>query len=251
VTIVPALRCDWRVWRKYPSPTSPASCSPSSVGLTPKSKRLVSHLSEDAYERSSLRSGVVISVQPFDPLCAPSMLRRLRIRSPECGYSSTARSPSTALLGVDQPPCRRLSQRRIGNATPAIWESGGRLTIELEQQASAFIGIRPIRYSQLPRKLPGHVGASLCINSFGSGLSLRSRKYLRNAWQQTGAYGGWRGSGQRVPGSTSRTMAHQMSLAHKRRYVIFYGVSACAGCLDDVADRDMTAFAAEFKNLNR
>jgi hypothetical protein len=42
-----------------------------------------------------------------------------------------------------------------------------------------------------------------------------------------------------------------MSLVHKRRYVIFYGVSACAGCLGDVADRDMTAFAAELKNLYR
>jgi iron complex outermembrane recepter protein len=57
--------------------------------------------------------------------------------------------------------------------------------------------------------------------------------------------------GQGVPGATSRTMARQMSLVHKRRYVIFYGVSACAGCFDDVADRDMTAFAAEFKNLHR
>jgi hypothetical protein len=46
-------------------------------------------------------------------------------------------------------------------------------------------------------------------------------------------------------------MAHQMSLFHKARHVIFYGVSVCAGCLCDVADRDLTAFAAEFKNLYR
>jgi hypothetical protein len=46
-------------------------------------------------------------------------------------------------------------------------------------------------------------------------------------------------------------MAHQMSFVYKRRDVIFYGVSVCAGCLGDVADRDMTAFAAEFKNLYR
>ena len=45
-------------------------------------------------------------------------------------------------------------------------------------------------------------------------------------------------------------MAHQMSFIYKRRYVIFDGVSACAACLDDVADSDMTTFTAEFKNLS-
>src|SRR5882672_7953188 len=43
------------------------------------------------------------------------------------------------------------------------------------------LGITPIRESRLPRKLPRHVGTSLCLE-----FSLRSRKCLLNAWQQTG-----------------------------------------------------------------
>jgi len=63
--------------------------------------------------------------------------------------------------------------------------------------------------------------------------------------------GVWRESAQSAPGSTTRAMSRQMSLVHQRRLVISYGISACAGCLCDVADRDTPTFAAELKNLHR
>ena len=69
------------------------------------------------------------------------------------------------------------------------------------------------------------------------------RKNLRNTWQQIEGRT-QRRSGQSVPSSTTRAMAHQVSLVRKRRHVIFYGVSACAGCFCDVADRDVPAIAA-------
>jgi hypothetical protein len=115
-----------------------------------------------------------------------------------------------------------MQRRLIGNAKPAIWESGGPALHRINAENACFHRDNANSIIAVTRKLPRHVGARFVLNL-----------------------------GQSVPTSTSRTMAHQMSLVHKRGYVIFYGVSACAGCFDDVADRDMTAFAAEFKNLYR
>jgi len=47
--------------------------------------------------------------------------------------------------------------RLMGNSKPAIWESGGLAHHRLARQLPYFMGIRSIRDSRLPRKLPGNI----------------------------------------------------------------------------------------------
>jgi hypothetical protein len=72
---------------------------------------------------------------------------------------------------------------RSGNTSPANSAAVSAmhpLPIELALKMPIFMGLTLIRESRLPRKLPRHVGASLCLK-----FDLRSRDCLRNAWQQT------------------------------------------------------------------
>jgi hypothetical protein len=55
---------------------------------------------------------------------------------------------------------------------PDYQELVGPLTIELTHQLACFMGIRSIRYSQLPRKLPSHTAASILSQaSIGKSLA--------------------------------------------------------------------------------